>query len=159
VQNADMDIFYWHLLDQFWAIKGGVNYFYRPAKTPYLQPGLGIEGLMPYFIDTNVRAYFYSGSAKFDIELSRDSQITNNFFIRVGARSIFASKTVTRASIGSGLNQMRYIVRPYYRLMPGLNIFAEYEHEKDYGVFKQFEVSTNNPSLQNTLTLGLSMVF
>jgi FtsP/CotA-like multicopper oxidase with cupredoxin domain len=159
VQNADMDIFYWHLLDQFWAIKGGVNYFYRPAKTPYLQPGLGIEGLMPYFIDTNVRAYFYSGSAKFDIELSRDSQITNNFFIRVGARSIFASKTVTRASIGSGLNQMRYIVRPYYRLMPGLNIFAEYEHEKDYGVFKQFDGSTNTPSLQNTLTLGLSMVF
>ena len=32
VENADMDIFYWHLISQFWAIKGGVNYFYRPAE-------------------------------------------------------------------------------------------------------------------------------
>jgi hypothetical protein len=48
-------------------------------------------------------------------------------------RSILASKTVTQIAIGSGLNQMRYMVRPYYRLMPGLNVFAEYEYEKDYG--------------------------
>ncbi|MDR3478419.1 MAG: multicopper oxidase domain-containing protein [Gammaproteobacteria bacterium] len=159
VQNADLDIFYWHLLDQFWAVKGGVNYFYRPAKTPYWQPGFGIEGLMPYFIDTNVRTYFYSGSLKLDVELSRDSQITNNFFIRTGVRSILASKTVTRADIGSGLNQMRYIIRPYYRLMPGLNLFAEYEHEQDYGRFKQLEAGTHSTASQNTMTLGISMVF
>jgi FtsP/CotA-like multicopper oxidase with cupredoxin domain len=159
VENADMDIFYWHLLDQFWAIKGGANYTYRPAQTPYWQPGIGLEGLMPYFIDTNVRGYYYSGSAKLDIELSRDTQITNNFFIRAGIRSILASKTVSQAEIGSGLNQMRYIIRPYYRLMPGLNIFAEYEHEKDYGAFRNLQVDTGKSAVQNTLTLGLSILF
>ena len=126
VENADVDIFYWRLISQFWAVKGGANYFYRPAQTPYWQPGVGIEGLMPYFIDTNVRGYFYSGSAKLDAEFSRDTQITNNFFLRAGIRSILASKTVPRAEIGNGLNQMSYTVRPYYRLMPGLNIYAEY---------------------------------
>ena len=110
VENADIDIFYWHLINQFWAIKGGVNYVYRPAKTPYWQPGIGIEGLMPYFIDTDVRGYYYSGSAKLDVELSRDTQITNNFFIRAGIRSILASKTVPQAEIGSGLNQMQHYV-------------------------------------------------
>jgi CopA family copper-resistance protein len=159
VDNADMDIFYWHLLDQFWAIKGGANYFYRPAHTPYWQPGIGIEGLMPYFIDTDVRGYFYRGSAKLDVELSRDTQITNNFFLRAGVRSILASKTVTQAAIGSGLNQMRYIVRPYYRLMPGLNVFAEYEYEKDYGSFKNIQVNNGESATQNTLTFGLSMLF
>lgn len=59
--------------------KGGVNYFYRPAKKPYWQPGIGIEGLMPYFIDTNVRLYFHRGSLKLDTILSRDTQLTNNF--------------------------------------------------------------------------------
>jgi uncharacterized protein involved in copper resistance len=159
VKNADMDIFYWHLIDQFWAIKGGVNYFYRPAKSPYWQPGIGIEGLMPYFIDTNVRGYYYRGSAKLDAEFSRDSQITNNFLIKVGIRGIFASKTVTQAEIGSGLNQMRYIIKPYYRLMPGLNIFAEYEHEQDYGSFRKIQVNDRESAIQNTLTFGLSMVF
>ncbi len=159
VENADLDIFYWHLLDQFWAIKGGANYFYRPSQTPYWQPGIGIEGLMPYFIDTDVRGYFYSGSAKLDIQLSRDTQITNNFFFRAEIRSILASKTVTQAAIGSGLNQMQYTLRPYYRLMPGLNVFAEFERDQYYGSFKNIQVNLGNSSSENTLTLGLSVLF
>ena len=159
VENADIDIFYWRLISQFWAIKAGANYFNRPAQTPYWQPGIGIEGLMPYFIDTNIRGYFYRGSAKLDAEFSRDTQITNNFFIRTGIRGILASKTVAIAEIGSGLNQMRYIVRPYYRLMPGLNLYAEYEYEQDYGAFKTFQLSTGNSSKQNTLTFGIGILF
>ena len=80
---------------------------------------------MPYFIDTDVRAYYHGGSAKLDAEFSRDTQITNNFFIRTGIRSILATKTVVQNEIGSGLNQMRYMIRPYYRLVPGINIFTD----------------------------------
>jgi uncharacterized protein involved in copper resistance len=158
VENADIDIFYWHLLDQFWAIKGGANYFNRPAQVPYWQPGIGVEGLMPYFINTDVRGYYHSGSAKLDIELSRDSQMTNNFFIRTGVRGIFASKTVVPAGIGSGLNQTRFIIRPFYRLMPGINIFAEYEHEQDYGSFRRTQVNNGESASQNTLTFGILML-
>ena len=158
IENADVDVFYWHLLNQFWAIKGGVNYFYRPAMTPYWQPGISIEGLMPYFIDTDIRAYYHDGSAKLDAELSRDTQITNNFFIRLGIRSILATHTVAQDEVGGGLNQMRYIIRPYYRVMPGLNVFSEFEHEQDYGAFKNFQSIEGEPSSQNTVTFGLSML-
>ena len=159
VENADIDVFYWRLLDQFWAIKGGINYFYRPATSPYLQPGVGIEGLMPYYIDTDVRGYLYGGSAKLDVELSRDTQITNNFFVRLGVRSILASKTVTSAAIGSGLNQMRYIVRPYYRLMPGLNLVAEFEREEAYGAYRNIQRNAGESTSENSLTFGLSILF
>jgi uncharacterized protein involved in copper resistance len=159
VENADIDIFYWHLISQFWAVKGGANYFYRPATSPYWQPGVAIEGLMPYFIDTDVRGYLYGGSAKLDVELSRDTQLTNNFFMRLGVRSILASKTVTNAAIGRGLNQMRYIVRPYYRLMPGLNLVAEFEREESYGAFKNIQRNDGDSTSENTFTLGLSMLF
>ncbi|MEO8401702.1 MAG: multicopper oxidase domain-containing protein [Gammaproteobacteria bacterium] len=159
VENADVDIFYWHLLDQFWSIKGGGNYVYRPAKTPYWQPGIGLEGLMPYFIETNLRGYTHSGSIKIDVEFSRDTQITNNFFMGAGIRGIFASKTVTQAEYGSGVNQTRYSIRPYYRLMPGLNVFAEYEHQRNYGVFKKLQISDGESAVQNVLTFGLSLIF
>lgn len=157
--NADIDIFYWHLLSQFWAAKAGVNYFNRPAKTPYWQGGIGLEGLLPFFIDTDLRGYFYAGSFKLDAELSRDTQITNNFFIRTGIRSILASKTVVKAAIGNGLNQMRYMLRPYYRLMPGVNVFVEYENEHDYGIFKILDDEDGVASVANTVTLGLSVLF
>lgn len=159
IKNADLDIFYWHLIDQFWAIKGGINYYYRPARKPYWQPGIAIEGLMPYFIDTDARLYYHRGSVKLDVELSRDSQITNNFFIRVGARSILATKTVVRDEIGSGLNQMRYIIRPYYRLMPGLAVFMEYEHEQAYGSLKNILKNQGEATREDTLTFGVAVLF
>lgn len=159
IENADMDIFYWHLISQFWAIKGGVNYYYRPADTPYWQPGAGIEGLMPYFIDTNIRTYYHDGSVKFDAELSRDTQITNNFFIRLGIRSILATATVAHDEVGSGLNQMRYEVRPYYRLAPGLNLFTEFEYDQDYGAFKNLQRDAGESTDESTLTFGVSVLF
>lgn len=159
LENADIDIFYWHLISQFWAIKGGINYFNEPAKTPYWQLGIGIEGVMPYFIDTNARLYFYDGSLKLDVEFSRDTQITNNFLIRTGLRSIIASKTVVNATIGNGLNQMSYIIRPYYRFAPGFSAFVEYEQEKGYGVFKSLEQNLGEQTNLKTVTFGLTMLF
>ena len=158
ISEADMDIFYWRPIYQFWAIKGGLNYYYRPAASPYWQPGLGIEGLMPYFIDVDLRTYFYSGSAKLDLELLRDTQITNNFFLRLEVRSILATKTITHADIGSGLNQMRYIVRPYYRFLPGWNVFAEYEHESLFGSYQTIQRDAGHELGGNVYTVGLSAV-
>lgn len=158
VEYFDIDIFYWHLISQFWALKGGVNYFYRPGG-PYWQPGIGIEGLMPYFIETNFRTYYHDGSVKFDLELSRDTQITNNFFIRPEIRSIWATKTVTEDMIGSGLNQMRYFLRPYYRLRPGLNIYTELEYDQDYGAFKRIQGDEGQATSETTLSFGLSVLF
>jgi hypothetical protein len=114
---------------------------------------------MPYFIDTDIRIYYFDGSTKFDIELSRDTQITNNFLMRIGLRSILATKTVARAESGHGLNQMRYIVRSYYRLRPGLNVFAEFERQQNYGSFKTFQNNVGELANENTLTFGLSVVF
>lgn len=159
VDNADVDVFYWHLISQFWALKAGANYLYRPSKTPYWQPGVGIEGTIPFFIDADVRSYFHQGSTKLDIDLSRDTQITNNFFIRLGIRSILASKTILHAKLGSGINQMQYTVRPFYRIMPGVVVFTEYEHEQDYGVFKNIEKRAGDATKSDTLTFGVSILF
>lgn len=159
LENADVDLFYWRLLSQFWAIKGGVNYYDRPAHTPYWQPGVGIEGLMPYFIDTNIRSYYHDGSAKLDIQLSRDTQITNNFFVRAGIRSLLASKTVEHDMVGSGLQQMRYLLRPYFWLRPGLAIFAEYEHTQAYGVTRRIWENAGDAAQEDTWTFGVSVLF
>lgn len=53
---------------------------------------------------------------------------------------------------------MRYIVRPYYRLMPELNIFSEYEYEKDYGTFKNIQSNAGEQTKQNTVTFGLTVL-
>lgn len=157
-EDLDLDIFYWQLLSQFWAIKGGVNYVYRP-KGPYWQPGVGIEGLMPYFIETNLRAYFYKRSLKLDLDFERDCQITNNFFINLGARGILATRTVARREIGSGLNEVLLTLKPFYRIAPGLAVFLEFEYEQYYGRAKSLRRSNGDSSRDKTLSVGFSVIF
>ena len=159
IENANMDIFYWHLMSQFWAIKGGANYVYRPAQRPYIQPGIGIEGLAPFFIDTNVRVYAHAGSVKFNIDLSRDNQLGDNFFIRTGIRTLMATKTVPVDEVGSGFNQLQLLLRPYYRIRPGLNIYTEYTHSENYGALKKILKNENKSAQDNTWLLGLAVIF
>lgn len=159
ITDLDLDIFYWRLISQFWAIEGGMNYFNQPAYHPYWEPGIGIEGTMPYFIDTELHTYFYHGSVKFDVELSRDTQITNNFFIRLGIESIFATKNVNSAPISSGMNEMQYIVRPYYRIIPGIDVFAQYQHTRDYNALANLDRQRNDSQYDDIYTMGLSFLF
>lgn len=159
VENADMDIFLWHPVAEFWALKGGINYFYRPAKTPYWQLGAGIEGTLPWFIETDIRAYTYAGSFKGDIELTRDTQIAGNFLIKTALRGIFATQTVPNAFIGAGMNQAQITIRPYYRLMPGLSFFLEYQYQKALGTYRTLQENAGNAASDNTLTLGISVIF
>ena len=156
ITNFDMDMFYWRLIAQYWAIKGGVNYFYRPSDKPYWQPGVGIEGLMPFFIDTDLRIYYHRGSVKFDLELARSTQLTNNFFLILGVRAIFATKTVSVDQIGSGLNYIEYTVQPTYRVMPGLDLYFQYQRVHSYGAFLNFQ---GGPAATNTYSLGFTWVF
>lgn len=159
VEQANLDVFYWHLISEFWAVKGGLNTVYRPAKTPYVQPGIGIEGLMPYFIDTDIKAYAHQGSIKLDMELARDNQLTNNFFIRTAVRGIAATKTVADDEIGNGLNELKWSVRPYYRLSPGINLYTEYSHTQYYGTLKGLMSRAGEATREDAMLVGILWLF
>lgn len=159
VEQANLDVFYWHLISEFWAVKGGLNYVYRPAKTPYVQPGIGIEGLMPYFIDTDVKAYAHKDSVKLDMQLVRDNQLTSNFFIRTGLRGIAATKTVAEDDIGSGLNEVQFTLRPYYRLAPGISLYTEYSHTQYYGALKGLLKQEGEATREDAVLVGISWLF
>jgi uncharacterized protein involved in copper resistance len=157
--HANIDVFYWRLISQFWAVKGGVNYVYRPAATPYLQPGIGIEGLMPYFIQTDVRAYLHDGSAKLDVELARNTQITHRIFLRLSVDGILATKTVAKDEIGSGLNSLQWIVQPYYQLNPNVAIYFQYQNTHYYGALRNVFSSEGEATKENRYSLGVSFLF
>ncbi len=159
VTNFDLDMFYWRSISQFWAVKGGVNYFYRPADKPYWQPGIGIEGLMPFFIATDIRVYFHSGSVKFDLDFGREIQLTNNFFLQLQIRSVLATKTVPVAQIGNGLNYMQYTVQPTYRIMPGLAVYFRYEYERSYGAFRKLQLADGESAVTIMYGIGFTWLF
>lgn len=159
VEEADLDIFYWYLLSEFWAIKGGANYVYKPSHHPYWQPGVGIEGLFPFFIYTNLRTYLHEGSVKFDIQVNRDTQIAHNFFIRTGLRGVLATQTVRKDQVARGLNYIEYIVRPYVTLTPRVALFTEFDFTQDYGKLKKILHKQRKSTSEKVLMVGISLLF
>lgn len=159
VENADLDIFYWHPLSEFWNIKGGANYVYKPSRHPYWQPGVGIEGLFPYFIYTYFRAYLHEESVKFDLQISRDTQLTDKLFLKTGLRGVMATKTVRKDQIAQGLNYIEYIVRPYIVLAPRLALFAEFDFTPSYGKLKKILHEEHEPTSEKVFMLGTSLLF
>ncbi|GJM07670.1 MAG: hypothetical protein DHS20C10_14040 [marine bacterium B5-7] len=157
--DANIDIFYWRLINQFWAVKGGVNYVYRPAATPYVQPGIGIEGLMPYFIKTDLRSYLHDGSAKLDVQLTRDTQITHRIFLELSAEGIFATKTIEKDEIGSGLNSLQWTIQPYYQVNPNVALFIQYQNTENYGTLKTTLSNEGESTQENTYSIGASFLF
>lgn len=159
IENADLDFFYWGLIDQFWTVQGGLNYVYRPSEKPYLQPGIGLQGIMPYFIETELRAYLHKGSVKLDLELKRNTQISNNFYLGTSVRSIISSKSSINDKIGQGVNSLEFTIRPYYQISPGVNIFTEYENDNHYGELKQIQIQQGEKVSSNTIRVGFELLF
>lgn len=156
VEKADLDVFYWHLLSQFWAIKGGMNIVFKPSHKTYLQPGIGIEGMAPYFIHTDIRAYLYNKSLKTDIYLERDTLLAHNTSLRFAIRGILATKSLRKDWIGSGLNSLEYTIMPYYSIAPGINLFLSAEFTRYHGNTKKIYKSQDESAKENTYMIGFS---
>jgi FtsP/CotA-like multicopper oxidase with cupredoxin domain len=145
ITALDTDIFYWHELSEFWAAKAGMNYVVRPH--PYLRAGLGLEGKLPYFIQTDLRAYEYAGITQLDFEFTREVQLTDQFFLLLGWRGNWASQTDTDKEIRKGINNTQITVQPFTWLEPGLQVFAQWQKKRSF-------LPSNKK--QNTVSVGMS---
>ncbi len=158
LDTADLDIFYWHAIARFWAIKGGANYVYRPSKHPYWQPGLGIEGTAPFYIETDLRTYMRKGSAKFDLELTRDTWIVDRLFFRISIRPIWATRTIEEDELGAGLNSVELVLRPFIQLNPNLNVFVEFDQTRTYGNLSKIVRSEGGSTRTTNYFVGFNLL-
>lgn len=154
---ANLDIFAWHLLNNFWAIKGGVNYSDKPAA--YWQPGAGLEGTLPFFIETNIRSYWHDGSGQINVDLSRNIPLLGNWSLYTEIQSIAATKSLDYAQIGQGLNNMQYTIGPSYQLLPSLALQLQYQYTRSYGDTASILKTAGDSPTSNALLLGLEAVF
>lgn len=50
-------------------------------------------------------------------------------------------------------------MRPYYRLMPGVAAYMEYDHEQFFGPVRTIRRHNNDANSQNIVALGLTWLF
>jgi hypothetical protein len=119
---------------------------------------VGIEGLFPFFIETNLRSYYHRGSLKFDIAFKRETHIYRKLFLNVGVRGIFATKTVTKDEVGNGLNLTEWLIGPEFILTPRISIFAEYEQNLFHGSRKKIRANKGESGKENEFLIGFALL-
>lgn len=159
LEKADLDVFYWHLISEFWALKGGLNILFKPGHQTYCQPGIGIEGTAPFFIDTDIRLYLHQSLLKADIDLKRDTLIAHNFYLRTGVRAIIATKTKIRNQIGSGVNYLEYTILPFIAIAPGWDIYAGVDLTQYYGKTKKIRRHQRLSSHETVAKIGFAWTY
>jgi len=157
--DGNVDLFYWRLIRPFWAIKGGANIVFNTGESSYIQPGIGLEGVTPFFIDTDLRIYMHKSSFKFDLDLNRAIHVYRKLFLSFDLRSIWATKKIIENNIGSGLNRIEIEVEPYYVLTPSMSIYLQYAHEQYFGELKEILLSRSDKTTDNAIKLGLRLFF
>ncbi len=156
VTDANLDVFYLRWLNQFWAVKAGINSVYRPAAAAYIQPGFGLEGTLPYSFEVDLRTYLRGNSVKLDAEIDRDIQLSRKVHLSLGVEGIAATATLKQDEIGSGLNSVEWTVRPYYQLSPNIQLYVQYQHTNYYGPLKNILISQGEETSENRYALGFA---
>ena len=146
-------------LNQFWAVKAGINSVYRPAAAVYIQPGFGLEDTLPYSFEVDLRTYLRGNSVKLDAEIDRDIQPSRKVHLSLGVEGIAATATLKQDEIGSGLNSIELTVRPYYQLSPNIQLYVQYQHTNYYGPLKNILISQGEETSENRYALGFAYLF
>ncbi len=154
---AYFDIFGWHKLSDNWAIKGGADYSYLPAA--YWRPGGGVEGTLPFDIDTDIRAYWHDGSGEIDGTFLRDTKLIGKLSLITSVEMIAATKTLDYAQIGQGFNSVQYNIGPAYQLFPSIQLQLEYQYVRSYGATADIIQDGGSSPVTKLLLLGLEAVF
>ena len=157
--DGDTDFFYWRLISPYWAIKGGGNLVYNSGSNTYFQPGIGLEGTLPYSINVDFRIYLRKGSFKFDLDFNRTTHLYKKLFLNITMRSIWATKKIIEDEVGSGLNELQIEIQPYYVLTHWLSIYLEYKYDQYVGNSKTLQRSSGDETSSNDIRLGLMLSF
>ena len=157
LEELDVDIFYARPFGRYGLWKTGINYRYRPDVDTRL--GLGIEYLLPYFIETNSTFYQADNHSELDIEIEREFDLTSRWSLELALESRWSSKTIESQELGNSWNYIERSVSLHYRYNVNLHLFLEYKEEQALGKLKDNKREEGEHTQEEGLYMGFTALF
>ena len=157
LEELDIDIFYARPFGRYGLWKTGINYRYRPDVDTRL--GMGIEYLLPYFIETNTTFYQASDHSELDIEIEREFNLTSKWSLELALESRWSSKTIERQELGNSWNYIERKASVHYRHNSNLHLFMEYKIEQLWGNLKENTREESLNTKNEGIYLGITTLF
>lgn len=157
LEELDIDIFYARPFGRYGLWKTGINYRYRPDIDTRL--GMGIEYLLPYFIETNTTFYQANDHSELDIEIQREFDLTPKWSLALALESRWSTKTIESQELGNSWNYIERRASLHYRYNIKLHLFMEYKVKQLWGELKANNQEEGNHTENEGVYLGIKVLF
>ncbi len=114
-EEADLEALYARRISPYWHLQAGVRRELRPS--PAQNYGvLAIQGLAPYWFETEASLYFRAGEVSGTLETEYDQLLTQRLILQPRIETSFSGDAHPERGIGSGINDVQIGLRLRYEI-------------------------------------------
>ena len=114
-EEADVEVLYARRISPYWHLQAGVRRELRPS--PAQNYGvLAVQGLAPYWFETEASLYFRGGDVSGTLEAEYDQLLTQRLILQPRIETNFSGEADPARGIGSGFNDVQLGLRLRYEI-------------------------------------------
>lgn len=123
---------YSYAVDTFWDVQVGLRHDFKPDDLTY--GAIGVEGLLPYFIETSV--FFLlsdDGDASLEFDFDKDFLLTQKLILQPYLEFDIYFQNVSELDIGRGLSELEAGLNLRYEIIRKIAPFIKLKYERKVG--------------------------
>lgn len=149
-----------HAIDPWFDLQAGVRHDFRPGRDDRSHLALGLQGLMPWYIEIDAAAFLSRhGEATARLEAEYDQLLTQQLILQPRAEAELAARDIRAAGIGKGLSSLEAGLRLRYEIVPEIAPYIGVQYERKFGNAADFARAEGEDPGDWVMLAGLRLWF
>lgn len=156
-EDSEVKFLYSRYLNKFWRAHVGGKHTFKPKENFLV---LGVEGLMPYYIETSVDALINEdGHLGFELEVGYDLQLTQNIVVELYSQADIYTYSDEASEASSGLSYFKYGTQVRYEFNREFAVYLDYYNSHYFGDAKDYRIEEGVDTSPSVISFGFKLNF
>lgn len=157
-EKAEFWALYSRNVSTFWDAQIGIRHDFQPLSTSYLV--LGIEGLAPYFIETEAHLFISEeGDVSARLRREHDLLITQRLILQPYVEVNLFAQDVPEQNIGAGLTDAEIGLQTRYEFTRKFAPYVDVRYERKFGETSSIAKNNGEENDDFIAAIGLRLMF
>lgn len=159
LQEVELQALYRVAVSPYWELLAGLRHDARPQPAN-TWGALGLAGVAPYFIDTELKLFMGEGGAvALQLAFGYELNLTQNWSLSPALELDLRGQNDSETGAGSGLSELTAGLRLGYEVRPDLTPYVGVEYWQVFGNSADFARAVGDETADTAWIAGLSFWF
>ena len=158
-EQARVDLYYGRAFARWWEALIGLRRDDGEGQSPRHWLGVGIQGLAPYWLETELTAYFTQGQQALELELEREFLITNRLILQGVIEAGAHLRDEPERLIGAGFTEGEAGLRLRYLIKREFAPYIGWQWERAFGDSADLIEAAGGETSESVFVAGLRVWF